>query len=228
MKPSAEHTDSPAALVGRGVLRARWGLLVALTLTVVLAFAMIRSRFDRVGLEANAGGDLAHREAPSSASLALGEASSAAAPDPSTVSNPSAISAPSSSPEPEIPPTDRELYDPLPEEHGGLFSKAYTEWANEMEDPGATDDARRLFHTAFTTLGIHPEAEYIRCGDALCRARFRYETLKELYRMLEIDQPDGIRVATTFPVDEAGSQTVSIYWTRKADPEGPLTETVGR
>lgn len=132
------------------------------------------------------------------------------------------------SPEPEEPDVNQELHEPLLVEQAGMFQKAYSEWESEEEDERATREALDFFRNAFSRLGIHPESQYIRCGDALCRARFRYETLKKLYRMLEIGEPDGMRVASTFPEQEGGLYTVSIYWTRNESPEGSLTETAGR
>jgi len=129
---------------------------------------------------------------------------------------------------PRLVTVDVALTDPIVEEESGLFSKLYNAWNEEAEDRTATEDAHSFLETAFSHLGIRPESAYVRCGELLCRARFRFEELKELYRMQEIEEPDGIRVATTFPQNEGRWQTVSIYWARTEHPEGPLTETLGR
>jgi hypothetical protein len=117
---------------------------------------------------------------------------------------------------------DAALSEPIAVEQLGVFSRLYSAWRAESDDPAATEDAERFFDTAFTTLGIRPESEYIRCGDVHCRARFRFNDLKELYRMTEIGEADGVKVATTFPQEDEGYQTVSIYWTRAPNPQTSL------
>jgi len=123
---------------------------------------------------------------------------------------------------------DSTLSDPIAAEQGGNFRKAYAAWEEDPEDRSATADAERFFDAAFAKFDIHPEAEFVRCGGSLCRARFTFAELKELYKMTQIREADGVKIATTFPETQEGSQTVSIYWTRKANPEGPLTETAGQ
>jgi hypothetical protein len=121
-----------------------------------------------------------------------------------------------------------ELAQAMAQEQTGQFRKLYAAWQEDEDDPSATEDAERFFDTALATLGIRPQAEFIRCGERLCRARFRYGDLKELYRMTEIDEPDGVKVATTFPENGPNSHTVSIYWTRNPNPQDSLTETAGQ
>lgn len=123
---------------------------------------------------------------------------------------------------------DLELSQPLGVEQTGLFQKAYAAWDGQPIDETATESARRYFDTAFSKFDIHPDAQYVRCGDSLCRGRFRFAELKELYKMTQIGEADGVKIATTFPEGNDNSQSVSIYWTRKANPEGPLTETEGQ
>lgn len=134
----------------------------------------------------------------------------------------------SSAVEPPPMPVDPELADPSNSEKNGSFQKLYAAWGDEPSDVEATSDAEGYFRTAFATFQIYPEAVNIRCGDSLCRGRFRFQELRELYNMTKIDNADGVRIATTFPEEQEGSQTVSVYWTRNPHAEGPLTETLGR
>ena len=123
---------------------------------------------------------------------------------------------------------DSDLSDAIPMESVGPFTNLYSTWSSEPVDAAATADAKAFFRTAFATYAIHAESASIGCGTSLCRARFRFADLKELYKMNQIDQADGVKIATTFPLDEGEDQTVSIYWSRNPHPEGNLVETAGQ
>ena len=136
-------------------------------------------------------------------------------------------------PPPEPKPTDATVSDPdlvaaLNEESAGEFKQLYSRWSDQAEDKAATEDAQKFFDGAFKAYDLHPLSEYIRCGDSLCRGRFEYSDLKELYRMSEIQEADGIKVATTFAERHGDARTVSVYWSRDPHPEGLLTENGGQ
>lgn len=138
------------------------------------------------------------------------------------------VSTPASSPEqrPRLH-HDSELAEPVPTEATGLFQKAYERWSTEPEDFAATHEAEKMFVDAFDRLSIHALGQHISCGNILCRGRFEFTELSELYKMRQIQEPDGIRVASTLPIENGGTTTVSVYWTRNPNPVGPLTDTLG-
>lgn len=45
--------------------------------------------------------------------------------------------------------------------------------------------------------------------------------------MTRVQEPDGVKLATTFPEGEEGAYTVSVYWTRNPHPAGVLMRTLG-
>lgn len=122
---------------------------------------------------------------------------------------------------------DAELSRPLREESTGEFRNLYAAWRAEDDDLSATADACQMLANAFSALDIHPDGQNTRCGTALCRARFQFKELKALYSMTRVQEPDGVKLASTFPEGEEGAYTVSVYWTRNPNPTGVLMQTLG-
>jgi|ERR1041385_2978703 hypothetical protein len=126
-------------------------------------------------------------------------------------------------------PPDPELSEPLAAEQSGQFQKLYESWNAEPTDEDATREMEAFFRGAFSTFSIRPKGVDVRCTQWVCRGRFRFDELRELYEMTKIDEADGVRIATTFPEEsEDGSRSVSVYFSRKEQPEGALTDTLGR
>lgn len=124
---------------------------------------------------------------------------------------------------------DPDLTEPSSQESVGDFRGLYEAWRTEDDDLDATADAWAMLKAAFSAFDIHPDAQNTSCTETLCRARFRFRELKELYAMSKIQEPDGVKLATTFADGEEGSYTVSVYWPRKPDRQGrPLTRTLGK